>query len=163
MKRHFQTKILSWENLREWRRIFRSTGRRLVVTNGCFDILHLGHATYLEEARNQGDALLVGVNSDSGVHELKGPTRPIHCETDRAGILAALESVDFACIFPGKRAVQFLDAAQPDFYVKGGDYTLETLNQEERATVEKHEGTIVFIPFLKGRSTSAILSKIQSL
>ncbi len=163
MKLHFQNKILHWENLGEWRKAFRSTGRRLVVTHGCFDILHLGHATYLEQARNQGDALLVGVNSDAGVQELKGPTRPVNSETDRAGILAALESVDFACVFPGKRAVRFLEAAQPDVYVKGGDYTLETLNQEERAIVEKCGASIVFIPFLTGRSTSGIVSKILSL
>ncbi len=163
MKLHFQDKILPWESLRDWRRDFRSSGKRLVVTNGCFDILHLGHVAYLEHARNQGDTLLVGVNSDSGVQELKGPSRPVNCEADRVGVLAALESVDFACIFPGKRAVQFLDVAQPEIYIKGGDYTLETLNQEERAIVEKHGGTIVFIPFLTGRSTSGILSKIHSL
>ncbi len=159
----FRTKILTWSSLAAWRKSFRATGRKLVVTNGCFDILHLGHASYLEQARNQGDVLLVGVNSDQGVRELKGPTRPLNDEGERAALLAALQSVDFACVFPGKRAIDFLATAQPDVYVKGGDYTLETLDQQERAEVEKVGGQIVLIPFLPGRSTTGLLSKIQKL
>ena len=99
------------------------TGRKLVVTNGCFDILHLGHVTYLENARNHGDALLLGVNGDIAVTGLKGPGRPVNSETDRAAVLAALQSVDAVCIFTDKTATKFLAAAQPDIYVKGGDYT----------------------------------------
>ena len=163
MKFNFQNKILPWADVATWRRRHRSQGKRLVVTHGCFDILHLGHVTYLEQARNEGDALMVGVNSDAGVRELKGPTRPVNNEADRAGILAALESVDYVCIFPGKRAVQFLQAALPDIYVKGGDYTMETLNQEERGVVETNGARIVFIPFLKGRSTTETLSQIERL
>src|SRR5512139_4063214 len=102
----------------------RARGKRLVVTNGCFDVLHLGHVTYLETARSQGDALLVGVNSDEAVRQLKGPGRPVTPETDRAAVLAALESVDGVCIFAESTATRFLAAAQPDIYVKGGDYTL---------------------------------------
>jgi rfaE bifunctional protein nucleotidyltransferase chain/domain len=160
---NFRDKIIAWEKLPEWRKNFRATGKKLVVTNGCFDILHLGHITYLESARNFGDALLVGVNSDAVVRELKGPGRPVNSETDRAAILAALESVGGACIFADKTAVKFLTAAQPDIYVKGGDYTLDTLNQDERRAVESAGGKIVLIPFVPGKSTTALLKKISRL
>ena len=106
------------------------------MTNGCFDLLHVGHVTYLEAARNLGDCLLVGVNGDAGVRELKGTGRPINVEQDRAAVLAALQSVDALSIFPEATATRFLRLAEPDIYVKGGDYTLETLNQEERRAVE---------------------------
>jgi rfaE bifunctional protein nucleotidyltransferase chain/domain len=141
----------------------RARNRKLVVTNGCFDLLHLGHVTYLETARNLGDALLVGMNSDAAVHELKGPDRPVNIETDRAAVLAALESVDGVCIFTDRTATRFLALAQPDIYVKGGDYTLETLNKEERQAVEKAGGKIVLIPFVPGKSTTALLQKISRL
>ena len=140
----------------------RSTGRRLVVTNGCFDILHLGHVTYLEIARNLGDALLVGLNSDAAVRQLKGEGRPVNHEQDRAGVLAALESVDAICLFGDKSAARFLSVAKPDIYVKGGDYTLETLNQEERRIVETAGGRIVIIPVVPGRSTTSLLEKISA-
>lgn len=154
-------KIVRFDKLSEWREQFRSTGRQLVVTNGCFDLLHAGHVTYLENARNQGDALLVGLNGDDSVRQLKGPGRPINAELDRAVVLAALESVDAVCIFPEKHAANFLKVAKPDLYVKGGDYSLETLNQEERKIVQDAGGRIVFIPFLPGKSTSALLKKAQ--
>ncbi len=141
----------------------RASGKRLVVTNGCFDLLHLGHVTYLETARNQGDALLVGVNSDQAVRQLKGPQRPVTSEEDRAAVLAALESVDAVCIFHEKTATRFLAAAQPDIYVKGGDYTLDTLNQEERKAVEGAGGRIVIISFVPGKSTTTLLKKIMRL
>jgi rfaE bifunctional protein nucleotidyltransferase chain/domain len=160
---NFRDKIISWEGLPAWRAAMRSSGRKLVVTNGCFDILHLGHVTYLETARNCGDALLVGVNSDESVRQLKGPDRPVNIEYDRAAVLASLESVDGACIFAERAATRFLAAAQPDVYVKGGDYTLETLNQEERRTVEAAGGKIVIIPFVPGKSTTALLKKITRL
>ena len=106
----------------------RASGRKLVVTNGCFDILHLGHVTYLESARNFGDSLLVGVNDDDATRQLKGAGRPVNPEADRAAVLAALASVDGVCVFADKTAIKFLSAARPDIYVKGGDYTLETLD-----------------------------------
>ena len=133
------------------------------MTNGCFDILHLGHVTYLEAARKNGDALLIGCNGDAGVRELKGPSRPVNNETDRASILAALEAVTAVSIFPESRAIRFLSLAQPDIYVKGGDYTLETLNQEERRVVEATGGKFVFIPFVAGKSTTGLLEKITKL
>ena len=159
----FSAKILSREKLERWREKLRRSGKKLVVTNGCFDLIHLGHVTYLENARNQGDALLIGVNGDASVRELKGPTRPINNEFDRASVLAALQSVDGVFIFPEKAATNFLSLAQPNIYIKGGDYTLETLNQDERRTVEGAGGKIVIIPFVAGKSTTTMLEKISRL
>jgi D-glycero-beta-D-manno-heptose 1-phosphate adenylyltransferase len=160
---NFRDKIIAWENLPAWREQFRTTGGKLVVTNGVFDILHLGHVSYLESARNFGDALLVGVNGDAAVRELKGSNRPVNSESDRAAILAALESVSAVCIFSEKTMTKFLAAAQPDIYVKGGDYTLDTLNQDERRAVESAGGMIKIIPFVPGKSTTGLLKKISSL
>jgi D-glycero-beta-D-manno-heptose 1-phosphate adenylyltransferase len=160
---HFRDKIIEWDDLPAWRKKFRATGKKLVVTNGCFDILHLGHVTYLETARNFGAALLLGVNGDAGVRDLKGPGRPVNSETDRAAVLAALQSVDAVCIFAEKTATKFLAAAQPDIYVKGGDYTLETLNQDERRAVESARGQIKLVPFVPGKSTTGLLEKISRL
>ena len=141
----------------------RAIGGKLVVTNGCFDLLHPGHVTYLENARNFGDALLVGLNGDEATRQLKGPGRPVNSESDRAAVLAALASVDGVCIFAEKTATRFLLAAQPDIYVKGGDYTLDTLSQEERGAVEQAGGKIVIVPFVPGKSTTALLEKISWL
>lgn len=160
---NFREKVIPWDQLPAWRTAFRATGKKLVVTNGCFDLLHLGHVTYLESARKQGDALLVGVNSDDAVRQLKGPQRPVTAEQDRAQVLAALESVDAVCIFAERTAARFLERAEPDIYVKGGDYTLDTLNQEERRIVEKAGGRIVIIPFVPGKSTTGTLEKILRL
>jgi len=156
-------KILDASSLPAWRGRQRAEGRRVVVTNGCFDLLHAGHVSYLETARAQGDLLLLGLNGDDSVRQLKGPTRPVVPEEDRARVMAALGCVDAVCVFPEVRAVRFLEVAQPDVYVKGGDYTLETINQDERRAVESHGGRIAFIPFLPGRSTTGLLSKIQKL
>jgi rfaE bifunctional protein nucleotidyltransferase chain/domain len=160
---HFRDKILAWDRLPVWRAAFRATGKKLVVTNGCFDILHLGHVSYLESARNLGDALLVGVNGDRSARQRKGAGRPVNSEADRAAVLAALASVDGVCIFAEKTAVNFLATAQPDIYVKGGDYTPGTLNQDERRAVESAGGNIVIIPFVPGKSTTALLGKISRL
>src|SRR5262245_28438240 len=160
---NFREKIISWDELPAWRQRMRESGKKLVVTNGCFDLLHLGHVTYLETARNQGDALLIGVNGDAAVRELKGPDRPVNSEADRAAVLAALESVDGICIFAERTATRFLSVAQADIYVKGGDYTLDTLNKDERKIVEQSGGRIVIIPFVPGKSTTALLAKISKL
>jgi rfaE bifunctional protein nucleotidyltransferase chain/domain len=160
---NFREKLISWADLPTWRAAIRKCGKRLVVTNGCFDVLHLGHVTYLEAARNLGDVLLIGVTGDDSVRQLKGEGRPVTSETDRAAVLAALESVTGVCIFAEKTATRFLSIAQPDIYVKGGDYTLETLNQEERSTVEKAGGKIFILPFVSGKSTTAMLEKISRL
>jgi rfaE bifunctional protein nucleotidyltransferase chain/domain len=156
----YRDKLIGWESLPAWRAAMRARGRRLVVTNGCFDLLHAGHVAYLEQARACGDALLVGLNGDASVRELKGPDRPVNAESDRAAVLAALESVSGVCIFTERRATRFLAAAQPDIYVKGGDYTLETLDADERRAVEGAGGQIVLIPMVPGKSTTALLNKI---
>jgi len=141
----------------------RARGKKLVVTNGCFDLLHLGHVTYLETARNLGDALLIGLNGDDSVRQLKGEGRPVNAEGDRAAVLAALECVDGICIFSEKAAMRFLAAAQPDIYAKGGDYTLETVNQEERRLVESAGGKVIILPVVPGKSTTGLLEKIARL
>jgi len=155
-------KILSTEELPRWCDAVRGAGRRLVVTNGCFDLLHAGHVTYLEAARNQGDVLLVGVNSDATVQELKGPGRPVNSESDRALVLAALESVNAVFIFRERDAVEFLRISAPDIYVKGGDYTLDTINQDERRLIESHGGRIVLLGHVPGKSTTRLLEKISA-
>ena len=160
---NFRDKIIAWDDLPAWRKQFRASGKKLVVTNGCFDILHPGHVTYLETSRNFGDALLVGVNGDEATRQLKGAGRPVNSENDRAAVLAALQSVDGVCVFADKTATKFLTAAQPDIYVKGGDYTLDTLNQDERRAVESAGGKIVIVPFVPGKSTTALLEKISRL
>jgi rfaE bifunctional protein nucleotidyltransferase chain/domain len=160
---NFHEKLITWDQLPDWRTSMRAWNRKLVVTNGCFDVLHLGHVTYLEAARNLGDALLVGVNSDSAVRELKGASRPVNNENDRALVLAALGSVAGVCLFTDSTAVRFLALAQPDLYVKGGDYTLETINQDERQVVERAGGQVVILPIVPGKSTTALLKKIAQL
>jgi rfaE bifunctional protein nucleotidyltransferase chain/domain len=156
---NFRAKLIAYEELEGWRENQSDPGKKLVVTNGCFDLLHLGHVTYLEAARNAGNALLVGVNSDVAVKALKGEGRPLNSELDRALVLAALESVDFVTIFPDVRATQFLAKSRPDIYVKGGDYTLDTLDQTERGTVESSGGRIILIPMVAGKSTTSLLKK----
>jgi rfaE bifunctional protein nucleotidyltransferase chain/domain len=154
-------KIVRWEDLPQWRSRLRASGRKLVVTNGCFDLLHAGHVTYLERARGLGDVLLIGLNGDASVRELKGPGRPVNTEQDRATVLAALESVTGVCIFSERSANPFLAIAEPDIYVKGGDYTIDTIPQDERRTVEKAGGRIHFLGFVPGKSTTALLKSIS--
>ena len=156
-------KIISLKGLVSWREQVRLARQTLVVTNGCFDLLHVGHVTYLEAARSQGDVLLVGLNSDASVRTLKGDDRPLNPEQDRALLLAALALVDAVCVFPETRATRFLRIAQPDVYVKGGDYTLQTLDQEERRTVERAGGRIVIIPLVPGKSTTLLRDQLARL
>ena len=152
--------IVGLEELSERSRQLRAAGKKLVATNGCFDLLHVGHVRYLQAARALGDLLAVGLNGDQSVRDLKGQGRPVTSERDRAEILAALECVDFVAIFPEKRATQFIAASQPAIYVKGGDYSPETLNEEERALLEQIHTEIRFIPFEAGYSTSRLLEQI---
>lgn len=156
-------KLIPWDRLPEWRAAEKRAGRTLVVTNGCFDLLHPGHVTYLASARAHGDTLLVGLNGDDSVRQLKGEGRPVNPEQDRAVVLAGLESVGAVCIFSERSAERFLAAARPDVYVKGGDYTIDTLNQQERRTVEAAGGRIAIIPVVPGKSTTALLKKIAAL
>jgi glycerol-3-phosphate cytidylyltransferase len=138
----------------------RSKSQRVVATNGCFDILHVGHVRYLTAARKLGDVLVVGLNGDDSVRQLKGEGRPVNREQDRAEVLAALESVDYVTIFPENRATNFLRAAAPAVYAKGGDYTADTLDPGERAVLDEFGSRIEIIPFEKGYSTSELLTRI---
>jgi rfaE bifunctional protein nucleotidyltransferase chain/domain len=157
----FAKKILSAAALPAWREELRHRGRKLVATNGCFDLLHLGHVSYLQQARRLGDALLVGLTSDAHVRQLKGPGRPVNPEADRAAVVAALESVDAVFVFPELDARHFLETVRPDIYAKGGDYTLDTINQDERRLLEKLGVKIVILPAVPGQSTSATLRKLK--
>jgi D-glycero-beta-D-manno-heptose 1-phosphate adenylyltransferase len=158
---NFREKIIRWDDLVRWRAAQRAARKVLVVTNGCFDLLHLGHVSYLEQARNLGDSLLIGLNGDASVRELKGPQRPINLAQDRAAVLAALESVTAVCIFAERTATRFLSLVQPDIYVKGGDYTLESVDQEERQVVERAGGRMVIIPLVPGKSTTRLLEQME--
>ena len=154
------SKILTLDQLRAKSRRLRAEGKRVAATNGCFDILHVGHVRYLAAAQKLGDVLVVGLNGDDSVCQLKGEGRPVNRERDRAEVLTALESVDYVTIFPEKRATNFLRAAQPAVYAKGGDYTTDTLDPEERAVLDDFGTRIEIIPFEKGYSTSELLTRI---
>lgn len=156
-------KLIAWEQLPAWREVVRQSGRKLVVTNGCFDILHAGHVTYLAAAREQGDALLIGLNSDASVRELKGAGRPVNSQDDRALVLAALECVDGVCVFAERSAVHFLETARPDIYVKGGDYTVDQLPADEVRTVRAGGGEVRMMPGVPGKSTTTLLARIAAL
>ena len=153
-------KIIGLDELSERSKQLRAAGKKLVATNGCFDLLHVGHVRYLQTARALGDLLAVGLNGDRSVRELKGKERPIVAEHDRAEILAALQCVDLVTIFPEMRATQFIAASQPAIYVKGGDYSSETLDEEERMLLRKMGTEICFVPFEAGYSTSRLLEQL---
>jgi rfaE bifunctional protein nucleotidyltransferase chain/domain len=135
----------------------RYTGRTIVLTNGCFDLLHVGHVRYLAAAKQLGEILVVGVNGDESVRELKGKGRPINSESDRAEVLAALEAVDHVVIFPEIRATRLIKELRPDIYAKGGDYTVETLNQEEVAALNEIGARIEVLPLVPGKSTTKLI------
>lgn len=156
----FRAKLLIPDSLRAWREGLRRDGKKLAVTNGCFDLLHAGHVNYLAAARAQADALLVLLNSDRSVRELKGEGRPINSQDDRALVIAALQAVDAVCIFDDPRATRLLTIAAPDIYVKGGDYSIDQLPQEERDVVARCGGRIVVLGHVPGRSTSALIEKL---
>jgi len=153
-------KIISLEQLSQRTKELRRAGKRIVATNGCFDLLHVGHVRYLQSARALGDSLIVGINGDESVRSLKGANRPVNNETDRAEVVAALACVDLVVIFPELRATRFLELATPDIYVKGGDYKNETLNPEERAVLEKMGAKIQILALEKGYSTSDLLARV---
>lgn len=138
----------------------KNEGAKIVFTNGCFDILHLGHVRYLRKAKNLGDILVVGLNSDDSVRQLKGPERPYISELERAEILASLECVDYVIIFSEKRPDNLIKIVKPDFHVKGGDYKISAL--PEKKLVESLGGKVVVIPPIKGRSTTNIVERILS-
>lgn len=155
-------RVLSLKELADWRRDEKAAGRRVVATNGCFDLLHVGHVRFLQEARSLGDSLVVGLNGDVSVRALKGAGRPMNPEADRAEVLAALGCVDVVVVFPETRATHFLGVAQPDVYVKGGDYRPEDLDVDEQAEVKKAGGQIRVLKLTPGKSTTAVLAKAKS-
>jgi D-glycero-beta-D-manno-heptose 1-phosphate adenylyltransferase len=136
-------------------------GETIVFTNGCFDVLHVGHVRYLAAARRLGDVLVVGLNSDNSVRELKGPARPLNSEQDRAEVLAALVAVDHVIIFDEKRASNLVRELAPDIYAKGGDYTPETLDQEEVAVLKELGVKVEILPLVWGKSTTRLVQSIQ--
>jgi rfaE bifunctional protein nucleotidyltransferase chain/domain len=153
--------ILKLEELLRARASLRAEGRRLVFTNGCFDLLHVGHVRYLAEARNLGDALLVAINSDASVRALKGAGRPILGEPERAEILAALSSVDFVTVFDDESPRSLISKVLPDVLVKGGDYQLDEIHGREE--VERAGGRVLALPFVEGASTTGIIERIKEV
>jgi len=154
-------KILSLQELAERAAEIRAAQRRLVLTNGCFDLLHVGHVRYLEQARDLGDALVVAVNADESVRALKGVGRPLNSESDRAEVLAALECVDFVTIFPALRVTRVIEAVRPAIYVKGGDYTPESLDPGEVGALKAVGAEIKTLPLVAGKSTSSLIKRAQ--
>jgi D-glycero-beta-D-manno-heptose 1-phosphate adenylyltransferase len=152
------------KELVERRKAWRHMGRTVVLTNGVFDLIHYGHVTYLETARRLGSLLIVGINSDASVRAIKGPLRPLVPETERAAVLAALRCVDYVIIFEEQTAEALVQALQPDVYVKGGDYAASQGEPgkplPEAAIVQGYGGRVELIPYLKGRSTSALIQRI---
>lgn len=151
-------RVSTWEEMKIERARLRADGRRLVFTNGVFDILHRGHCEYLRDARALGDALVVGLNSDASVHRLKGEKKPIVAEGDRAAVLGALASVDYVVIFHQDTPYELISELLPDILVKGGDYQLDDI--VGRHEVETAGGQVLTIPLTKGRSSTNIIATI---
>lgn len=136
----------------------KKQGKKIVFTNGCFDIIHFGHVKYLEEAKKKGDILIIGLNSTSSIRKIKGSSRPIIPESDRAGVLAALESVDFVCVFSEPTPLNLIKKLKPDVLIKGSDW--KTGNIVGADILKKNGGKVLRAKFLKGYSTSKIIEKI---
>jgi rfaE bifunctional protein nucleotidyltransferase chain/domain len=156
-----RSKIISLDQLARISAEMRDAGKKLVATNGCFDLLHVGHVRYLEAARTLGDALVVGVNGDASVRALKGDSRPLNREQDRAEVLAALSCVDAVAIFSEQRATHFLEVARPMIYAKGGDYTPASLDAEEQRVLAAIGCEIKIIPFESGYSTTQLIEQMN--
>ena len=154
-------KILSLEGATEARARLRQEGKRLVFTNGCFDLLHVGHVRYLKQARALGDALLVAINSDRAVRELKGQGRPVMGEAERAEVLAALEAVSYVTVFDELSPRRLIARLLPDVLVKGGDYALDEIHGREE--VERAGGRVLSLPFVEGASTTGIIERVREM
>ena len=153
-------KILSQDELLGLRQSLRAAGKTLVFTNGVFDLLHVGHVRYLAQARSLGDVLLVAINSDRSVRELKGPDRPVFNEAERAEILAALRHVDYVTIFDDVSPRSLIARLLPDVLVKGGDYGLDQIHGREE--VEAAGGTVISLPFVDGASTTSLIERMKN-
>lgn len=151
--------LVAGEDIASFCETLRRGGKKIVFTNGCFDILHAGHVRYLAAARALGDCLVLGLNTDASVRRIKGPERPINSETDRAEVVDALKAVDYVVLFDEPTAEQVIGKVRPDIYVKGGDYTLETL--PEAKIVQSYGGRVEFIALVAGRSTTNVIEKIK--
>ncbi|MBE6102480.1 MAG: D-glycero-beta-D-manno-heptose 1-phosphate adenylyltransferase [Selenomonas ruminantium] len=151
--------LIPAERIEDFCAALREAGQQVVFTNGCFDILHAGHVRYLNEARAQGDCLVLGLNSDESVRRLKGPERPINSELDRAEVVGALKSVDYVVLFGEQTAESLIAKVRPAVYVKGGDYTLDTL--PEAKIVQSYGGRVHFVKMVEGRSTTNVIKKIS--
>ena len=152
-------KILTPAAMRAERERLRAGGKRLVFTNGVFDLLHVGHVRYLAEARALGDALVVAINSDRTVRELKGPNRPVFNQAERAEILAALRVVDYVVVFDDVSPRGLISELLPDVLVKGGDYDLDQIHGREE--VEAAGGNVISLPFVEGASTTSLIQKMS--
>jgi D-glycero-beta-D-manno-heptose 1-phosphate adenylyltransferase len=154
-----KAKILSVNEMLDARACLRVEGKRLVFTNGVFDLLHVGHVRYLAQARSLGDVLVVAINSDHSVRELKGPDRPVFDEGERAEILAALRHVDYVVVFDDISPRSLIKSLLPDVLVKGGDYQLDEIHGREE--VEAAGGRVISLPFVAGASTSSLLQRMK--
>lgn len=152
-------KLINRDQITDVVRNLKAAGKTLVFTNGCFDIIHAGHVRYLAEARKLGNCLIVGLNSDRSVQELKGPTRPVNHQADRAEVMAALTAVDYVVIFDERTAESLISEVKPDIYVKGGDYCIEDIPEAKIVTL--NGGKTVLISEVPGRSSSNIIKKIS--
>jgi glycerol-3-phosphate cytidylyltransferase len=151
--------IATRELLKKWSQSFRDEGLKIVTTNGCFDVLHVGHIRFIQQCAEQGDVLIVGINSDESVKRLKGETRPIFSQDDRAEMLSAIEGVNVVSVFDeDDLPIEFIKAVKPDIHVKGGDYTPETM--PETPVVEEGGGKVVILPYTDGFSTSKVMERI---
>jgi rfaE bifunctional protein nucleotidyltransferase chain/domain len=157
--RSIESKIVSLQQMETLSHQMRNQGKKLVSTNGCFDVLHWGHIKYLSDARELGDALVVGLNSDHSVRSLKGPERPIYPEAIRLKQLAGLESVDYVVLFEEPTPENFLGVVKPAVHAKGGDYDPKTL--PERQVVEAAGGKVVCLPFVPGLSTTGLIERLR--
>jgi len=152
-------KVIEKDNLDDFIKEIKNKNKKTVFTNGCFDILHAGHVKYLQKSAKFGDILIVGLNSDSSVKRLKGQSRPINNQNDRAFVLSALSVVDYVIIFDEDTPERLLEKIKPDIYTKGADYTLSTL--PEANTVIKNGGKVEFIELVEGKSTTNIIKSIK--
>lgn len=153
-------KILSSARLQTVLDSYRAQNKKIVFTNGCFDLLHIGHVRYLEQAKSLGDILVVGINSDASVRHLKGPTRPIQNESDRAEILASLKAVDHTVIFTEETPLRLIQEVKPDLLVKGGDWKIDQIVGSD--FVLSNGGEVKSLQFIDGRSTTSIIEKSKT-
>jgi len=156
------SRILSLEGMVEYRAAAAREGKTVVLTNGCFDLLHRGHLSYLQESAGVGDLLVVAVNSDASVRELKGEDRPLNSEEDRAYALASLRCVDAVFVFRGPTLAEEIRAIRPDAYTKAGDYTIDSLESSEKTELLACGAEIRILPFVQGHSTTSLIKRFRT-